>query len=134
MSKPVDGEELVHAEVVDGIGIATLTDPQKRNALSAVMMEQLQEKLARFAADKVRVVILGDDPDARVFSAGHNIHELRTDTDPLGYNEPLEKSLRAIRTYPGPVIAMVHGSVWGALSTLSARAISWWPTTRLSSL
>ena len=33
--------------------------------------------------------------------------------DPLAYNDPLGQMLRAIRTFPAPVIAMVHGSVWG---------------------
>ena len=31
----------------------------------------------------------------------------------MTYNDPLERLLRAIRTFPAPVIAMVHGSVWG---------------------
>jgi methylmalonyl-CoA decarboxylase len=105
--------ELARTEVIDGVGIVTLADPQRRNALSAAMLRQLQEALARFATDKVRAVILGDEPEAKVFSAGHNIRELRTDSDPLGYDEPLERTLRAIRSYPGPVIAMVHGTVWG---------------------
>jgi methylmalonyl-CoA decarboxylase len=49
-----------------------------------------------------------------VWSAGQAIDELpRGRRDPLGYNDPLERLLRAIRTYPAPVIAMVHGSVWG---------------------
>jgi methylmalonyl-CoA decarboxylase len=33
--------------------------------------------------------------------------------DPLSYDDPLEETFRAIRTFPGPVVAMVHGSVWG---------------------
>ena len=33
--------------------------------------------------------------------------------DPLAYNDPLEELIRAVRTFPAPVIAMVHGSVWG---------------------
>jgi enoyl-CoA hydratase/carnithine racemase len=33
--------------------------------------------------------------------------------DPLGYNDPREGLLRAIRTFPTPVVAMVHGTVWG---------------------
>jgi methylmalonyl-CoA decarboxylase len=104
---------LVHAQVIDGVGLITLDDPSRRNSLSAVMLQQLQDALARFRTDKVRVVVLGDRPDAKVFSAGHNIRELRTDCDPLSYDEPLERALRAIRSYPGPVIVMVHGSVWG---------------------
>ena len=30
-----------------------------------------------------------------------------------GSNDPLEELIRAVRTFPAPVIAMVHGSVWG---------------------
>ena len=104
---------LVHSETIDGVGILTLTDQHKRNALSAEMLQQLRDALAAFATAKLRVVILTDDPDARVFSAGHDIAELSTTSDPLGYDEPLELTLRAVRAYPGPVIAMVHGSVWG---------------------
>src|SRR4051794_41538362 len=32
--------------------------------------------------------------------------------DPLLYSDPLERLLRAAKTFPVPVIAMVHGSVW----------------------
>ena len=104
---------LVRADVIDGIGLITLDDPARRNTLGAAMLQQLQTALARFKSDQVRVVVLCDSPEAEVFSAGHNIHELRTDRDPLSYDEPLERTLRAIRAYPGPVIAMVHGSAWG---------------------
>jgi methylmalonyl-CoA decarboxylase len=104
---------LAQAEVLDGIGIITLRDTHRRNALSADMLGEIQAILSRFETDQIRVVILTGPSDAKVFSAGHDIHELRTDTDPLGYDEPLELTLRAVRSYPGPVIAMVHGSVWG---------------------
>ena len=110
---PAPSTELVHTETVDGIGILTLSDPHKRNALSSTMLQQMRDALASFAAAKLRVVIVTDDPDARVFSAGHNIAELSTTSDPLGYAEPLELTLRAVRAYPGPVIAMIHGTVWG---------------------
>ena len=33
--------------------------------------------------------------------------------DPLRYADPLEHTLRAIRRFPGPVVAKVSGSVWG---------------------
>jgi methylmalonyl-CoA decarboxylase len=49
-----------------------------------------------------------------VWSAGHDMDELpRGRRDPLGYNDPLEGLLRAIRICPAPVVAMVHGTVWG---------------------
>ena len=50
----------------------------------------------------------------RVWSSGRDITELpRGRRDPLGYNDPLEELIRAVRTFPAPIIAMVHGSVWG---------------------
>lgn len=101
--------------VVDGyIGVITLQNPAKRNALSRQMMRALVECLERFAARKVRVVVLRAPPEAKVWSAGHDIGELpQPGRDPLSYADPLEETLRAIRTFPGPVVAMVHGSVWG---------------------
>ena len=51
--------------------------------------------------------------------AGHDVKELpRSHRDPLGYFDPLEKVLRTVLEYPGPVIAMVHGSVWGGACDL----------------
>jgi methylmalonyl-CoA decarboxylase len=38
--------------------------------------------------------------------------------DPLGYHDSLEKLLRAVQEYPGPVIAMIRGSVWGGACDL----------------
>ena len=49
-----------------------------------------------------------------VWSSGRDITELpRGRRDPLAYNDPLEEMLRAVRIFPAPVVAMVHGSVWG---------------------
>ena len=53
-------------------------------------------------------------PAAKVFSAGHDVDELpETRRDPLGWDDPLRQLVREIETFPGPVIAMVEGSVWG---------------------
>jgi len=38
--------------------------------------------------------------------------------DPLPYSDPLERTLRAVKSFPAPVIAMVHGSVWGGACDL----------------
>jgi methylmalonyl-CoA decarboxylase len=55
-----------------------------------------------------------------VWSAGQDIDELpHGGRDPLTYNDPLEQLLRAVRTFPAPVLAMVHGSVWGGAFDLA---------------
>jgi len=54
-----------------------------------------------------------------VWSAGHDIDELPVrGVDPLPFADPLEELLRAVRGYPGAVIAMVHGTVWGGACDL----------------
>ncbi|HAA03867.1 MAG TPA: methylmalonyl-CoA decarboxylase, partial [Syntrophobacteraceae bacterium] len=41
--------------------------------------------------------------DCKVWSAGHDIHELpRSHRDPLGYDDSLERLLRSVQEYPGP--------------------------------
>ncbi len=67
----------------------------------------------------VRVLVLRASTNEKVWSAGHDIDELpQADRDPLPYTDPLEALLRGIRDFPAPVIAMIHGSVWGAACDL----------------
>jgi methylmalonyl-CoA decarboxylase len=107
-------EELISIDSHEQIGIITLRNPRKRNALSRDLMRSLTGAFGRFKEQKIRVVILRAAPDAKVWSAGHDIADLPVaGRDPLSYDDPLEETLRAIRTFPGPVVAMVHGSVWG---------------------
>lgn len=110
---------LVERATKEGIGVLTLNNTEKRNALSEGLVDELIEGLGEFQEHKVPVVILGAAEGANVWSAGHDVKELpRSHRDPLGYYDPLEKVLRAVQKYPGPVIAMVHGSVWGGACDL----------------
>ncbi|WP_454916067.1 methylmalonyl-CoA decarboxylase [Xanthobacter sediminis] len=105
---------LVACEIEDRVGILTLDNPQKCNALSRVLMDEVLAAFERFRAEAVRVVVIRAAPGMKVWSAGHDIRELPLGhEDPLAYHDPLERVLRAIRTYPGAVIAMVQGAVWG---------------------
>jgi methylmalonyl-CoA decarboxylase len=105
---------MLTVEQVEGlIGVLTLDRSEKRNALSKELVELLLAAFAGFEAANVRAVILRARPDAKVWSAGHDIAELPSHRDPLMYSDPLERLLRGIKRYPAPVIAMVHGTVWG---------------------
>jgi len=105
---------LVATDVLGHVGVITLAHQRKRNALSGQMVTGVIAALAGLQAAGVRAVVLRAAPGMRVWSAGHDIDELpRGRRDPLAYNDPLEQLLRAIRICPAPVIAMVHGSVWG---------------------
>ncbi|MDD5295282.1 MAG: methylmalonyl-CoA decarboxylase [Rhodocyclaceae bacterium] len=108
----------VIAEKLHQIGSITLTHHEKRNALSRVLIGELMAAMERLRAEKVRALILTAGMETRVWSAGHDINELPEGEDPLAYSDPLEQLLRAVRHFPAPVIAMVHGSVWGGATDL----------------
>jgi methylmalonyl-CoA decarboxylase len=96
------------------IGTITLTNPAKRNVLSAALVDVIVDGLRRMKSEKVRVAVLRAAEGARVWSAGHDVSELpEAGRDPLGWDDPLRHLVREIEEFPAPVIAMVEGSVWG---------------------
>ncbi len=104
----------VRTAVIGKVGVITLDDQHKRNAIAAQMASSVVAALGSLRAQDMRAIVLRAAPGMNVWSAGHDIDELpRGGRDPLGYNDPLEGLLRAVRSFPMPVIAMVHGSVWG---------------------
>jgi methylmalonyl-CoA decarboxylase len=111
--------EFIIMEIKDNIGYITLNNKKKRNALSMAMLEEMLSTLEELEKGKIPVVIIRAPENAKVWSAGHDVSELpKTRRDPLGYENPLERVLRAIQKYPGPVIAMVQGGVWGGACDL----------------
>jgi methylmalonyl-CoA decarboxylase len=110
----------VHATASEYIGTITLDSNTNRNALSEVLLTQLIAALEDFRTKQVRAVVLRAAAGADVWSAGRDITELpRGHADPLGYADPLERALRAVRSFPAPVVAMVHGSVWSGAFDLA---------------
>lgn len=110
---------LVQTEILDKVGIITLNNTKKLNALSEVLVDDLINALNYFQTQKIPVAILRAPAGVKVWSAGHDVKELPPKMrDPLSYYDSLERLLRAVEQYPGPVIAMVHGSVWGGACDL----------------
>ena len=95
------------------IGQLRFANPTRRHALSTDLLSALTEGLLRFSAQGLPVVILTSGAGQDVWSAGFDISEMARDRDPLAYGKPLEQFLYYVRSYPGVVIAMVSGSVWG---------------------
>ena len=100
----------------DGVFRLTLNDPQRRNALSETMMDQLTAALNEATTDRsIRVVIMAANGPA--FCAGHDLKEITS-----GRNAPdkgrayftqvmtkCSKLMQKIVTCPKPVIAEVNG-------------------------
>jgi methylmalonyl-CoA decarboxylase len=105
---------LLRTEIIGKVGVITLDDQRRRNSISAKLANGIIAALDNFEAQDIRAVVIRAAEGMSVWSSGRDINELpRGRRDPLAYNDPLEEMLRAIRIFPAPIVAMVHGSVWG---------------------
>jgi len=110
---------LIRAEIKDHIATLQLDHFAKRNALGAALVAEVLEAFELFRVQRARAVVLRAAEGEKVWSAGHDIEELpKAGIDPLPYGDPLEKLLRGVKKFPAPVIAMIHGSVWGGACEL----------------
>ena len=112
--------DFINIEIDNKIATLTLSNPSKLNALSKGLVDELILGLKMCAQEKALVVLLKSQANkSNVWSAGHDIYELPEGRrDPLSFFDAIETLLREIQLYPGPVIAVVRGSVWGAACDL----------------
>lgn len=116
----VQSMSLVITEHSADVGTITLNHPQKRNALSAELVEDLLDAFLVMEQAKTRAVILRAGRGTPVWSSGHDVRELpRGGRDPLGWADPLRTVIRRIEDFPAPVIALLEGSVWGGACELA---------------
>lgn len=88
----------------------TLNRPERRNALSETMLDELGAALERIAADKqTRVVVLA--AAGPVFCSGHDLSEMvgRKESDYQALFGRCSKVMQQFRRLPVPVIARVQG-------------------------
>jgi methylmalonyl-CoA decarboxylase len=111
---------LIITEFKDKIGWITMNNDAKRNALSFELLCGLIDALDEMELRKARVVIIRANKGAKIWSAGFNIDELPRDgSDPLAYDNPLQKVIRTIMDFPAPVIVMAEGSIWGGACNIA---------------
>lgn len=120
MNSPHDMGVII-SEVADGIAWVTLSQPRKKNALTASMMDQLSEALVCLDGDSdVRVVVLRGEGEN--FSSGGDMSQGKDSTTPLSDGRAmLSKYVRTIRTMRAmatPVIVMADGYVIGGAFSL----------------
>ena len=103
--------EHVTLEVGSPIARLVLDRPERRNALSLGVMQEMLDALERVAADTTTrvLVIEGRGP---AFSAGHDLGEIVADCDADAYDALFGTCvdlMTRLHTIPQPVIAKVHG-------------------------
>ena len=109
--------ETISLDVADGVAILTLDRPEKRNAMSRLMIDELTEAARRLAGDAaVRAVVLAASGDS--FCAGGDLRWMREQmaADAATRAEgarALASMLGAIDALPKPVIGRVQGQAFG---------------------
>ena len=108
----------------DGLAVITLNRPEKKNALSIALREEVVDLLGRLAVDEAlkALIITGSGGS---FSAGFDLREFAV-TDP-GHTERLWQSSdlfhHAVHRFPLPVIAAVDGIAYDAGARLESPAV-----------
>jgi len=105
---------LVHAE--SGVMTLTLNRLARKNSLTGAMYAALADAIERARDDAgVRVVLL--QGHETVFCAGNDIGDF-LDQPPAGQDAPVFRFLRAVATFPKPLLASVCGPAVGIGTTL----------------
>jgi methylglutaconyl-CoA hydratase len=108
-------EQVLRTEVDDGqIVTLTLNRPERRNALSSFLLEQLHGELEALRQRPVRVLILTGIGD-KAFCAGADLKERRgmDETQVRQAVQRIRDVIQAVADLPMPVIAAINGVALG---------------------
>ncbi|MEV0281933.1 enoyl-CoA hydratase/isomerase family protein [Streptomyces sp. NPDC050610] len=113
----MEPDPCLRLDTADGIATVTISNPAKRNAMTAAMWRELPRLLRRCAADTdVRALVLTGD--GNTFCAGADISALTEgDEGPKGLAVTAEEALAA---FPKPTLAAVRGYCVGGGCQLAA--------------
>lgn len=124
-TNPLQGESMAYQDILyskqDEIGILTLNNPKKANALSNRMINEMIDALAAASEDlSLKVIIL--KAAGKHFCAGHDLKEM------LGQGisvykkifDQCSKMMQMLHEIPQPVIAQVQGIATAAGCQLAA--------------
>jgi methylglutaconyl-CoA hydratase len=105
--------ETLILEVNDGIGIITLNRPDKRNAISLQLVDELMLALGELEQSTVRVVILTGA--GKAFCAGMDLEELKslagkTHDGNVEDSKKMARIFRRLYEFSKPTIAAVNGA------------------------
>ncbi len=112
-------ENLLLTEKRERVCTITFNRPEKRNALTPLMLFHLADILKEIREeDEVRCLLLRGAGD-KAFSAGYDISDIPTDMTPemaaaFRARNPLDSAMEALLDFPYPVIAMINGHAFGA--------------------
>jgi len=104
------------AETIGSTRLLRFNRPEKRNAVTASMYEELDRQLREADADAAiaAVVLTGE---GAAFTAGNDLEDF-LDSPPIGADAPVLRFLRSLVEVEVPIIAAVHGHAVGIGTTM----------------
>ncbi len=99
---------MIRTAIEGCVGVLTLAEPKRRNALSTAMMRAILGGLEELSAAKA-IILAAEGP---AFCAGHDLRELTGEVAQQEYQELFDlctKLMERIQAMPQPVIAQVQG-------------------------
>lgn len=105
---------MIKAEERGACWTLTLVRPEKANALTGAMLQELHSAVDRAASASAKVLILTGE--GRVFSAGADLEEMATG---LGTSPEWEGVTQALAAFPGLTIAALNGTLAGGATGLA---------------
>jgi 2-(1,2-epoxy-1,2-dihydrophenyl)acetyl-CoA isomerase len=106
---------VVEYELADSVAWIHLNRPERLNAVVPELTAALVAAFEQAGRDGARVIVLAGQ--GRAFCSGHDLKEKLPPETMLATRlrvEQIQDVTRAIRRFPGPVIAAVHGYALGA--------------------
>lgn len=120
---PQANEPILLRQDRDAVATLTLNRPDKFNALSTELMDQIQQELDKLADDtSIRAVVIAGN--GKAFCAGHDLREMSDDPSPDAIQALFDQCSRmmvSLTQLPQPVIARVHGIATAAGCQLVAQ-------------
>ena len=111
-------EKLLLTERQEKVYTIIFNRPERRNALSPLMLFQLAETLRELQEEgEVRCLVIRGAGD-KAFSSGYDISDIPTNLTPeqaaaLKAQSPFQNVITALLDFPYPVIAMINGHAFG---------------------
>jgi enoyl-CoA hydratase/carnithine racemase len=106
----------IHSETINGVARIGIARPEKKNAITAAMYQQLADAVVAAHEDgSVRALLIHGGPD--IFTAGNDLEDF-LNNPPAGPEAPVFQFMQTLGYAEKPVLAAVNGAAVGIGTTM----------------
>jgi enoyl-CoA hydratase/carnithine racemase len=106
----------IRTETADGVARIEIARPEKKNAITVAMYQQMADAIAAAHEDaSARAILIHGQPD--IFTAGNDLEDFMKNP-PAGMDAPVFQFMAALGYSEKPVIAAVNGAAVGIGTTM----------------